>query len=115
MKVTSDPIPSINAPDAELRIVTWKNFGRGRPVSSAGSPRLIHKDIGSRYIVTAFIFFVLAGILAMLMRIQLAFPENHFLGPDLYNQFFTHPRNGNDVPFRGAGDGGVRDLFRAAC
>jgi cytochrome c oxidase subunit I len=23
------------------------------------------------------------------MRIQLAFPENHFLGPDLYNQFFT--------------------------
>src|SRR3954464_1048707 len=48
-----------------------------------------HKDIGTRYIVTAFVFFGLAGILALLMRIQLAFPENHFLGPDLYNQFFT--------------------------
>jgi cytochrome c oxidase subunit I+III len=48
-----------------------------------------HKDIAMRYIVTAFIFFLLAGILALLMRIQLAFPENHFLGPDLYNQFFT--------------------------
>src|SRR5204862_6139662 len=48
-----------------------------------------HKDIGRRYIVTAFIFFGLAGLLAAAMRIQLAFPENHFLGPDLYNQFFT--------------------------
>src|SRR3954452_15837440 len=48
-----------------------------------------HKDIAMRYIVTAFIFFLLAGILALLMRIQLAWPENHFIGPDLYNQFFT--------------------------
>ncbi|MFN2476976.1 MAG: cytochrome c oxidase subunit I [Chthoniobacterales bacterium] len=48
-----------------------------------------HKDIGLRYIVTAFTFFMLAGILAMLMRIQLAFPELHFLGPDAYNQIFT--------------------------
>src|SRR3954462_512329 len=48
-----------------------------------------HKDIARRYIITAFIFFLLAGLLALAMRIQLAFPENHFLGPDLYNQFFT--------------------------
>jgi cytochrome c oxidase subunit I len=48
-----------------------------------------HKDIGRRYIVTAFVFFGLAGILALLMRFQLAWPENRFVGPDLYNQFFT--------------------------
>src|SRR3569833_3009123 len=48
-----------------------------------------HKDIGRRYIITAFIFFLLAGLLALMMRIQLARPENHFLNPDLYNQFFT--------------------------
>lgn len=48
-----------------------------------------HKTIGLRIIVTAFIFFGLAGILALLMRIQLAYPENNFLGPDLYNQIFT--------------------------
>jgi cytochrome c oxidase subunit I+III len=48
-----------------------------------------HKDIGKRYIVTAFIFFLLAGLLALMMRIQLARPENHFLSNDLYNQFFT--------------------------
>lgn len=48
-----------------------------------------HKAIGLRFIVTAFIFFVLAGILAVIMRLQLATPENTLLGPDRYNQFFT--------------------------
>ena len=48
-----------------------------------------HRTIGIRYIVTAFVFFTLAGILAALMRLQLAVPENRFLGPDLYNQIFT--------------------------
>jgi cytochrome c oxidase subunit I+III len=48
-----------------------------------------HRTIGKRYIVTAFGFFILAGLLAALMRIQLAVPNNRFLGPDLYNQVFT--------------------------
>src|SRR4051794_19659553 len=48
-----------------------------------------HKDISLRYVLTAFVFFLLAGILALLMRIQLAFPDSHFLGPDRYNQFFS--------------------------
>ena len=48
-----------------------------------------HKSIAKRYIVTAFIFFVLAGLEAATMRAQLARPENTVLGPDAYNQFFT--------------------------
>lgn len=48
-----------------------------------------HTSIGKRYVVTAFAFFAAAGILAGLMRLQLAFPELHLLGPDLYNQVFT--------------------------
>jgi cytochrome c oxidase subunit 1/cytochrome c oxidase subunit I+III len=48
-----------------------------------------HKDISVRYIVTAFVFFGLGGILAALMRIQLSRPENHFLSADHYNQIFT--------------------------
>ena len=48
-----------------------------------------HRTIGLRYIVTAFAFFLVAGVLAALMRIQLAVPDNDFLGPDLYNQIFT--------------------------
>src|SRR3569623_43334 len=31
----------------------------------------------------------MSGVLALCMRIQLAQPNGHLLGPDLYNQFFT--------------------------
>jgi cytochrome c oxidase subunit 1 len=48
-----------------------------------------HKSTGRRFIVTAFTFFTLAGILAALMRLQLARPDNTLIGPDLYNQIFT--------------------------
>jgi cytochrome c oxidase subunit I len=48
-----------------------------------------HTTIGKMYFVTAGIFFLLGGILAALIRIQLSRPENNFLGPDRYNQFFT--------------------------
>jgi cytochrome c oxidase subunit I+III len=48
-----------------------------------------HKTIGKRFITTAFAFFLLGGILAVLMRIQLAWPERAFLDPDLYNQLFS--------------------------
>jgi cytochrome c oxidase subunit I+III len=45
--------------------------------------------VGVFYVGTAFLFFVLAGVLALLMRSQLAVPENDLVGPDLYNQLFT--------------------------
>ena len=48
-----------------------------------------HKLVGRRYITTAMVFFVIAGTLAAVMRLQLSRPGNHILGPDLYDQFFT--------------------------
>jgi cytochrome c oxidase subunit I+III len=48
-----------------------------------------HKEIGLRFVVTAFVFFLLGGLLALLMRLQLARPESTLIGPDLYNQLFT--------------------------
>jgi cytochrome c oxidase subunit 1 len=48
-----------------------------------------HKIIGRRYIVTAFVFLALGGVLSLLMRLQLAQPEARFIGPDRYNQIFT--------------------------
>jgi heme/copper-type cytochrome/quinol oxidase subunit 1 len=64
---------------------TWAN-GRGLVAWIFDTD---HKAIGRRFLVTAFGFFTLGGILAGLMRLQLARPENTFLGPDLYNQIFT--------------------------
>jgi cytochrome c oxidase subunit 1 len=48
-----------------------------------------HKVIGRRYIVTAFAFLILGGILAVLMRLQLSGAERKLLSPDAYNQIFT--------------------------
>ena len=45
--------------------------------------------IGVLYVGTALLFFVLAGILALFMRAQLAVPENDLLSQATYNQFFT--------------------------
>jgi cytochrome c oxidase subunit I+III len=45
--------------------------------------------IGYFYIGAALLFFLLAGILGLLMRTQLAMPGNTFLSPDTYNQIFT--------------------------
>jgi cytochrome c oxidase subunit I+III len=46
-------------------------------------------DIGLFYMGAAFLFFLLAGVLALLMRTQLARGDNTFIGQDLYNQIFT--------------------------
>ena len=48
-----------------------------------------HKEIGLRTVVTAFVFFLLGGVLATLMRLQLIAPQNTLVDPDLYDQLFT--------------------------
>jgi cytochrome c oxidase subunit 1 len=48
-----------------------------------------HKTIARRFMVTTFVFFLLGGLLALAIRLQLALPNGKVLGPDLYNQVFT--------------------------
>jgi cytochrome c oxidase subunit I len=48
-----------------------------------------HKRIGILYGATAFFFFLLGGIEALLIRIQLGSPDNTFLSPERYNELFT--------------------------
>jgi cytochrome c oxidase subunit I len=48
-----------------------------------------HKKIGLMYIVYALLFLVIGGVQAMLMRIQLAVPNNHFVSPQTFNRLFT--------------------------
>ncbi len=48
-----------------------------------------HSDIGRRFILAAFAFFAIGGVLAMMIRAQLATPNSAFVGPELYNQLFT--------------------------
>lgn len=48
-----------------------------------------HKKIGIRYILTAFIFLILGGIEAAVMRLQLAGPNINLLTPEQYDQLFS--------------------------
>jgi hypothetical protein len=47
------------------------------------------KQIGIMYGVTAFAFFLIGGVMALLMRAELAQPDLQFLSPEQYNQLFT--------------------------
>lgn len=48
-----------------------------------------HTTLGLRFVLTGLSFFLLGGLLAMLVRTQLALPEQKFIGPAQYNQLFT--------------------------
>src|SRR5450755_49011 len=48
-----------------------------------------HKMIGMMYIITGFLFFMVGGLEAMLIRAELARPDGKILSPDIYNQIFT--------------------------
>ena len=64
-----------------------------RPASASGLWSWIttvdHKRIGILYGVTAFMFFLLAGVEAGVIRMQLAVPDNTLVSPDVFNQMFT--------------------------
>jgi len=48
-----------------------------------------HKKIGILYMVTTFVFFILGGVEALLIRLQLGLANNTLVTPETYNQLFT--------------------------
>src|SRR5580692_5684155 len=48
-----------------------------------------HKKLGILYIVYGILFLVIGGIEALIMRIQLVVPQNHFVSPQVFNRLFT--------------------------
>ncbi len=77
-------------------IVTAKKFGR---TMMSGEDRahwnlawlstVDHKRIGILYMITGLVFFVVGGIEALLIRLQLAVPNNTLLAPDTFTMMFT--------------------------
>ena len=62
----------------------WEPPTGWRQLSAVNNTR-----IGVFYIAAAMLFFVLAGVLALLMRTQLAVPNNGLIDANTYNQLFT--------------------------
>jgi cytochrome c oxidase subunit I+III len=86
-----DPEPLPEAPPPEVRRAqeerlerAWENPGGWRYWSAVNN-----QDVGLWYVSAAFCFFLFGGVLALLMRIQLALPDNTFLSAESYNQLFT--------------------------
>ncbi|MFL5576732.1 MAG: cytochrome c oxidase subunit I, partial [Gemmatimonadaceae bacterium] len=77
--------PQATGPEATERLeAAWampRRFGRLKEVNNT--------SIGVLYIATGFLFFLGAGVLALVMRLQLAFPGMTVLDAETYNQFFT--------------------------
>lgn len=67
------------APHAHPKRTGWRDW-----VST-----IDHKKIGILYAVTSLVFFLIGGLEAILIRIQLVKPENAFLSAEAYNQIFT--------------------------
>jgi cytochrome c oxidase subunit 1 len=63
------------------------------PVKGSAFARLLRttdaKQIGIMYMVTSFVFFLIGGAMALVMRAELARPGMAFLSPEQYNQLFT--------------------------
>ena len=81
-----DRLPTDKRPDHEIEELgaIWK-----APKGWARLTAVNNNYVGFWYVVTAFGFFLAAGVLALGMRVQLAAPMQDFLGVDTYNQFFT--------------------------
>ena len=80
MNTTTDPAD----PDREALERAWRAPRGWRLLSAVNNTH-----IGVFYIATAMLFFVLAGVLALVMRTQLAVPDNDLVDARTYNQLFT--------------------------
>ena len=69
--------------EAQLREV-WRTPSGWRYWTSVNNT-----EIGLWYGAAAFIFMLFAGVLALLVRVQLVVPENDFLSAETFNQAFT--------------------------
>ncbi len=83
MTLLHDPAASVQQVEAEVSHAPERTPLLGYITTTS------HKTIGIMYTVTSFIFFVLAGIMAELMRAELARPGLQFLSNQQYNQLFT--------------------------
>src|SRR6202171_271759 len=48
-----------------------------------------HKKLGILYIIYGLVMFIIGGIEATIIRIQLVVPHNHFVSPEVFNRMFT--------------------------
>ncbi|WP_354697804.1 Cytochrome c oxidase subunit 1 [Paraconexibacter sp. AEG42_29] len=76
---TAAPVPQITAHSVVKENTSWTSW-----VTTTD-----HKKIGIMYLVLTFVFFLLGGVEALMIRLQLAQADNTLLTPQTYNELFT--------------------------
>jgi cytochrome c oxidase subunit I+III len=71
------------------RLEAFENTWQNEPGWCGFFTVVNNQPLGKRFMLTSMTFFFLAGVLALLMRIQLAIPDNEMMDPRFYNQLFT--------------------------
>jgi cytochrome c oxidase subunit 1 len=93
MTRTAEPLPQASPFDIEPTPIVAHPFGAAPAAKGSLFLKLLHttdhKLIGRMYLVTSFAFFMLGGVMALVMRAELARPGMQFLSPEQYNQLFT--------------------------
>ena len=87
MAIVTEPRPPLTPPEEPVPLL-------GRPTGYTKGvwswiTTVDHKKIGILYVATAFLFFLIGGLEALLLRVQLGSPENTVLSAEAYNQTFT--------------------------
>jgi len=83
-------VSTADAPVQQVDLdVLERTWGPRRPGIVGWLGQCNHKAVGLRFIVTAMAFFLIAGAMALVMRTQLAAPENDLVSPEVFNQLFT--------------------------
>src|ERR1700689_1855151 len=73
------PVPQLSATRVEHEEEGWTSW-----ITTTD-----HKKIGIMYMVLTFVFFILGGSEALMIRLQLGAPNNTLVTPEIYNQLFT--------------------------
>jgi cytochrome c oxidase subunit I+III len=81
---TEDDQAQVEGDEAKLERV-WS-----RPPGFRGWLMTVNNQpLGKRYMITSLAFFGVAGVMALILRIQLAVSDNEWLHPDTFNALFT--------------------------
>ena len=85
-----DRVPHIVSADYELPVArSLERIWETKPGLYGWISTVDHKEIGLRYIVTAFIFLIAGGIEALILRLQLSRPNQTLLTPEQYDEMFS--------------------------
>lgn len=89
MRQGTETIEIVAADDAAPAIQRLAHTWMSLPGWRGWLATVDHKEIGKRYLVTAFLFLIIGGIEALVLRVQLSLPEQSWLTPEMYNALFT--------------------------